>query len=561
MKAATLSIFQHLYASIAEQMGVTLGRTALSPNIKERLDFSCALFTHDGQLLAQAAHIPVHLGAMPASVRAAIDRCSPFVAGDVVVVNDPYLGGTHLPDVTLVSPVFGPPDSAGSTGSAADSNALESGASPTGPTFFVASRAHHADIGGMSPGSMPLSNELFQEGLIIPPVKIREAGRFNEALWQLILSNARTPEEREGDLHAQLAANSIGRRRLESMIDRYGLDHCLKQAQSLIDYAERMTTAAIAQIPDGSYHFTDYLDDDGLSDDPLPLAVTVVVSGTQIAFDFTGTAGAVAGNLNAVPPITVSAVAYCLRCLALAILGIELPMNEGAIKPLNVKLPVGTLLNPHRPYAVAAGNVETSQRIVDVVFGALSTALPDHVPAASQGTMNNFTFGHRHSTIVGGHAQSRDEEMPLFDGSPFAYYETVGGGSGAGPGASGGDGMHVHMSNTRNTPVEALEYGYPVRVTAYRLRGNSGGSGLHRGGDGLVREVQFLAPARITIVSERRRLAPYGLNGGQPGVRGRNTLLQDGRATPLPGKVTVELEPGDAVRIESPGGGGWGKRD
>lgn len=561
MKAATLSIYQHLYASIAEQMGVTLGRTALSPNIKERLDFSCALFTHDGQLLAQAAHIPVHLGAMPASVRATIDRCSPFAAGDVVVVNDPYLGGTHLPDVTLVSPVFRPPDSSGSADITANEDVPESDANEAGPIFFVASRAHHADIGGMSPGSMPLSNELFQEGLIIPPVKIHEAGQPNEALWQLILSNVRTPEEREGDLHAQLAANNVGRRRLETMVDRYGLDRCLDQAQNLIDYAERMTRAAIGQIPDGSYHFMDYLDDDGLSDARLTLAVTVTVSGTQISFDFSGTAAAVAGNLNAVPPIAVSAAAYCLRCLALAILGIELPMNEGAIKPLNVRLPEGTLLNPHRPYAVAAGNVETSQRIVDVVFGALAEALPGLVPAASQGTMNNFTFGHRHSPIVERRAASHDRAETSFNGSPFAYYETVGGGAGAGPDASGGSGIHVHMSNTRNTPVEALEYGYPVRVTAYRLRSNSGGNGLHRGGDGLVREVQFLAPARVTIVGERRKLSPYGLNGGEAGARGRNTLLRDSKALPLPGKVTVELESGDAIRIETPGGGGWGKSD
>ena len=558
MKAATLSIFQHLFASAAEQMGVTLGRTALSPNIKERLDFSCALFTTDGQLLAQAAHIPVHLGAMPASVRAAINHCQPFAPGDVIIVNDPYLGGTHLPDITLVSPVFARLE--------VDSNYYLVNDDPKKiektadePSFFVASRAHHADIGGMSPGSMPLSNELFQEGLVIPPLRIQEAGRRNDALWQIILSNVRTPEERDGDLHAQLAANNIGLQRLAGMIDQYGLDECLQQAHNLIHYAERMTRVAISKIPDGRYSFTDHLDDDGQSDEPLPVTVSLTVRGTELLFDFAGTARAVAGNLNAVPSITVSAVSYCLRCIALELLGIELPMNEGAIRPVRVNLPEESLLNPHRPYAVAAGNVETSQRIVDVVFGAMAQALPGLVPAASQGSMNNFTFGHRHCSAVRSHPELSVTGNWSEKEAPFAYYETIGGGGGAGPTAPGGHGMHVHMSNTRNTPVEALEYSYPVRVMEYRLRQKSGGSGLFRGGNGLVRTVQFQAPVNVTIVSERRRRPPYGLSGGQPGALGRNTLTRAGQTSVLPGKAAVQLDSGDEIRIETPGGGGWGK--
>jgi N-methylhydantoinase B len=516
MKAATLSIFQHLFASVAEQMGVTLGRTALSPNIKERLDYSCALFTGSGQLLAQAAHIPVHLGAMPASVRAAIDHCQPLSPGDVIIVNDPYLGGTHLPDITLVSPVFASLIVDDIPQHDCDvKNEIEG--MPNQPSFFVASRAHHADIGGMSPGSMPLSNELFQEGLVIPPLKILEAGRRNDALWQIILSNVRTPEERDGDLHAQLAANNVGLQRLVGMIDRYGLAECLQQAQNLIRYAERMTREAIRQIPDGHYSFTDYLDDDGQSDRPLPINITVAIRGTDLLCDFTGTANAVAGNLNAVPAITISAVSYCLRCVALALLDVELPMNEGAISPVNVNLPEGTLLNPGRPFAVAAGNVETSQRVVDVVFGALSQALPKLIPAASQGTMNNFAFGYMNRSAFRNRPNSDVASKSPEEQAPFAYYETIGGGVGAGPTASGDHGMHVHMSNTRNTPVEALEYNYPVQVIEYRLRRDSGGKGLHVGGDGLVRTMRFQTPVNITRPKHAHTCRPKIIAAGQSG--------------------------------------------
>lgn len=542
--SATLSIFRHLYSSVAEEMGVTLGRAAYSPNIKERLDFSCAVFLGDGRLLAQAAHIPVHLGAMPASVQAAIRHCAPFQPGDVVIVNDPYQGGNHLPDITLVSPVF----ILDQFSAFSDQRPLntEHRTLNTAPHFFVASRAHHADVGGISPGSMPLSTELFQEGIIIPPIKLVAACTRNEAVWQLILRNVRTPAERDGDLAAQLAAHAIGAQRLEEIVGRYGWPDAIQHAHALIDYARELTEAAIQRIPDGRYTFRDYLDNDGQSADPVPIQVMVTVAGGALTADFAGTAPSVRGNLNAVPAIVDSAVAYCVRCVALALLDADLPMNQGAFAPLTVRIPPGSLLDPHPPHAVAAGNVETSQRIVDVVFGALSQALPDLIPAASQGTMNNVTFG-----------GTRPASHPLIP-SPFAYYETIGGGVGAGPQADGGSGLHVHMSNTLNTPVEALEYSFPLRVMEYRLRHGSGGEGQYRGGDGLVRSFQFLCPVTATIMSERRERPPYGLQGGESGAAGQNSRIRNNHHTSLPGKVTLDLEPGDILRLETPGGGGWG---
>jgi len=551
MDAATLTIFTHLFASVAEEMGVTLGRAAYSPNIKERLDYSCAVFLGGPSpaLLAQAAHIPVHLGAMPASVRAAVARCAPLRPGDVVILNDPYQGGNHLPDITLVSPVFSKqypvssiqyPERQSQTDLLNTENCLLDT-----DYFLVASRAHHADVGGMSPGSMPLSTELYQEGIIIPPIKLVDAGVRNEAVWELILRNVRTPWERDGDLAAQLAAHTTGAQRLQAIVGRYGLPETLRQAQALIAYAETLTRAAIARIPDGVYRFADALDDDGQGEAAVPIRVTITVAGDALTVDFAGTALAVAGNLNAVPAIVESAVVYCLRCVALALLG-DLPMNQGIFAPLTVLIPPGSLLDPRPPHAVAAGNVETSQRVVDVVFGALAAALPDLIPAASQGTMNNLTFGGSHVGRVGN--------------PPYAYYETVGGGAGAGPAGDGASGVHVHMSNTRNTPVEALEMAYPIRVESYSLRHGSGGRGQHTGGDGLVRAIRFLAAATATLTGERRRRAPYGLAGGEPGAPGRNVLLRDDTSIDLPGKFTLALQPGDVIRVETPGGGGWGEQ-
>jgi N-methylhydantoinase B len=522
----TLEIFKHLFASVAEEMGVTLGRTAYSPNIKERLDFSCALFDGDGRLLAQAAHIPVHLGAMPASVQAAIDECAPFSNGDVVVLNDPYLGGTHLPDITMVSPVFVEKQLA----------------------FFVASRAHHADVGGMAPGSMPLATEIYQEGLIIPPLKLSQAGERNEAVWRLILRNVRTPHERRGDLAAQLAAHETGARRAREIVSRYGLTQTLRYGEALIAYAERLTRAAIAQMPEGVYTFEDAMDDDGLTDDPLPIRVAVTIAGDEIAFDFRNSAPAARGSINAVRAIVESAVYYVVRCLIRDARGPELydtvPTNAGAFSPITVHIPAGSLLDAHPPHAVAGGNVETSQRVVDVVLGALAQALPERVPAASQGTMNNVTFGGTNPVT----------------GEPFAYYETVGGGIGGGPNGPGENGVHSHMTNTLNTPVEALEYALPIQVTRYSLRADSGGAGHHRGGDGLQRDLQFLCPVHVNLLTERRRGTPYGLAGGQPGRVGRNVLIRaDGTQQDLPGKATLDLEAEDTLSVRTPGGGGWGK--
>jgi N-methylhydantoinase B len=537
-----LEIFRNLFASVAEEMGVTLGRTAYSPNIKERRDFSCACFLSDAQMIAQAAHIPVHLGAMPASVRAALQTFSEWSPGDLVVLNDPYLGGTHLPDITMISPVFV---------EGIDSHA-----------FFVASRAHHADVGGLTPGSMPLASEIFQEGLIIPPVKLVEAGKTNQAVLDIISRNVRTPVERRGDLAAQIAAHRVGEQRLQEIVLQYGIEETQNYARSLLAYAERLTRAALARIPDGVYTFHDEMDDEGTGARPLEarssrlvgeveatgafdtqngpkIRVTVTVDGDGMTVDFTGTSPAVAGSINAVQAITESATWYVVRCVA----GADIPANSGTFAPVQVIVPKGCFLNAPAPHAVAGGNVETSQRVVDAVLGAMAEALPDIIPAASQGTMNNVT--------IGGHDAEKD--------APFAYYETVGGGAGAGPLGDGLSGVHVHMTNTLNTPVEAIEYSYPFRVRRYALRRGSGGRGDHCGGHGLVREVELLCPATVALLTERRRTAPYGLWGGEAGACGRNLLIRDGKELELPGKTELHAKPGDVVGLHTPGGGGWSK--
>jgi N-methylhydantoinase B len=535
-------------------MGVTLERAAYSPNIKERLDFSCAVFLGDTRMLAQAAHIPVHLGAMPASVQAAVSHCAPFHPGDVIIVNDPYQGGNHLPDITLVSPVFISDRSSVISNQSEEKLITDNWSLNTDPDFFVASRAHHADVGGMSPGSMPLSREIYQEGIIIPPIKIIEKGQRNEGVWQLILRNVRTPIERDGDLAAQLAAHATGTKRLAEIAAQYGLDVMMVHADALIEYADRLTRAAIKQMPNGRYTFTDYLDNDGQTADLIPIQATLTIDDDHLTVDFAGTSPAVAGNLNTVPAVVISAAAYCLRCIALEMLHTSLPMNQGAFDPVTIIIPPGSLLDPYPPHAVAAGNVETSQRITDVVMGAFAQALPHLIPAASQGTMNNVTFG---GVMEAGEQRRRGagEARPM----PFAYYETIGGGIGAGPTAVGGHGMHSHMSNTRNTPIEALEYTYPLRITEYSLRTDSGGKGQQQGGDGLVRSIEFLVPVTATIMSERRERPSYGLQEGQPGQPGHNTLIRNGQITPLPGKITLDLQAGDTLRLATPGGGGWGK--
>ncbi len=511
----SLEVFRHRCSAIAEEMGAALGRSALSANIRERRDFSCAVFDARGRMVAQAAHIPVHLGAMPRSVEAALARHA-LLPGDVVLLNDPYDGGTHLPDLTTVAPVY------------------------TGETLlgYTATRAHHADIGGISPGSMPISRELFQEGLIIPPVKLVEGGRLNEALVALVCRNARTGEERRGDLAAQLACHRVGAERLAELVGRRGADWLAAHMAALLEYGERHMRALIAGMPDGVYRFEDALEDDGFGSGPLPLRLALTIAGDQATADFSGSAPQCRGPLNAPRAVVESAVLYCFRCLAPP----DMPASAGAFAPLRIVVPEGSLLNPRPPAPVAGGNVETSQRVVDVVFGALAQALPGRIPAASAGTMNNWTFG-------GVYAH----------GGSFAYYETLGGGMGARPGADGLGGVQTHMTNTLNTPVETLERQYPVRVLRYGLRRGSGGAGARRGGDGLVREVLFLERATVSLLTERRAAQPYGLAGGAPGQSGRNTRIDTaGTEQILPGKRTVDFEEGESLRIETPGGGGWG---
>ncbi len=513
-------IFKNFFVSIAEEMGVTLCRTGFSPNIKERLDYSCALYDAAGHTIAQGDHLPVHLGAMPLSVRAAIDHVR-MEPGDTVILNDPFRGGTHLPDITLVTPVF-----------------LK--ATDKTPAFFVANRAHHSDVGGMSPGSMPLAREIFQEGLILPPIKLVKRGKIDPEILALILANVRTPEEREGDLTAQIAANRVGATRLLDIVRRYGHKRTAHYAALTQDYAERVLRRTIVQIPDGTYEFSDALDNDGFSTKPVRIRCAIRILDDTAEVDFTGTDPQTTGGVNANLAITLSATFYAFRCLVTE----DVLYNDGIARPIRVLAPPGTVVNAQHPSAVAGGNVETSQRITDVVLGALAKALPDRIPAASQGTMNNVTLG------------GTDPRT----GKPFAYYETAGGGMGGRNGLPGLSGVHTHMSNTRNTPVEALEQALPIRITTYALRQGSGGAGEFPGGEGLIREYEVLAETNATILTDRRESQPYGAQGGGLGASGRNMLLRaDDTEEPLPAKARLELHPGDRLRIETPGGGGFGK--
>lgn len=534
-----LELFKNRFASIAEEMGVALRRTAYSPNIKERLDFSCAIFDSTGQMIAQAAHIPVHLGAMPISVATTIAQIN-FAPGDVVILNDPFRGGSHLPDITMISPIFLPPAEAQESKGAEEdfSPPYPRTPAPLRPFGFVAGRAHHADVGGMTPGSMPLSQEIFQEGIIIPPLKLVEAGQMNQGVLSLLLANVRTPEERAGDLRAQLAANSKGVERVLELVSRYGEAETRHYMSGLLAYAERMTRALIAALPDGQYYFEDFMDSDGLNPEPIKIAVTITINGDEARVDFSGSAPQVRGSVNTVYAVTLSAVLYVFR----ALIGLDIPANSGCLAPLMVTAPEGTVVNARPPAAVAGGNVETAQRIVDVLLGALAQASPERVPAAAQGTMNNVMIG------------GWDPERRKF----YTYYETIGGGAGAGPTQAGADAMQVHMTNTLNTPVEALEYAYPFQVRCYEIRRGSGGVGVQPGGSGIRREIELQHEAQVTLLTERRRFAPYGLSGAEPGQKGRNTVVRAGQEQELPGKTTLTLQAGDILRIETPGGGGYG---
>jgi len=528
-----LEIFKNIYHSVAEEMGAALRRTAFSPNIKERRDYSCAVFDSDGEVIAMGDHMPVHLGSMPGSVRAAIE-CFELARGDVAMLNDPFRGGTHLPDITLVAPFYFSSRS-------------------RRPDYYVASRAHHADVGGAYPGSMGLCREIYQEGFRIPPVRIMRAGKMQRDILALLLNNVRTPQEREGDLGAQMAACHTGAERLKEICRRYGLARAQRAARELLDYSEEMMRAFLKQVPQGTYRAEDFLDNDGISEKPVRIAVTLtfaprpaktgrktVTTQPVVTVDFTGSDSQVQGSINAVEAITYSACFYVFRCL----LAEDVPATAGLMRPVQVVAPEGTVVNARPPAAVAGGNVETSQRIVDVLLRALAQAVPERIPAAASGTMNNLTIGG---------IDPRTNE-------PFAYYETVAGGMGARPTKSGVSGVHTHMTNSLNTPAEALEYAYPLRVRKYSLRQNSGGEGKYRGGDGIIREIEVLTPAEVTLLAERRTRGPYGLSGGGDGFAGKTSVIRgDGSSQDLPAKFNIRLRKGERIRVETPGGGGWGK--
>ena len=556
----TLEIYRALYTSVAEEMGLVLRRTAFSPNIKERRDYSCAVFDREGRVVAQGDHMPVHLGSMPLAVAAAL-REAPPAPGDVVALNDPFAGGTHLPDVTLVAGVFEEGPGAGGRGPAAGSGGARVAherlteerhkprraerrppAPGPRPLFYVANRAHHADIGGATPGSMGLAVDVYGEGLRIPPLRLVRGGEMADDLMRLLLANVRAPGERRADFEAQVGSLKTGASRLSEIVGRSGAREALAYASHLIDYSARVMRRAIADIPDGVYEAEDFLDDDGASRGAgeVLIRVRMTIRGGRAEVDFTGSAAQVAGPLNAVEAITISAVAYVFRCLVGAE---DVPASAGLMEPIRVVAPPGTVVNATHPAPVAGGNVETSQRIVDVLLRALARALPERIPAASQGTMNNLT--------VGGFDPRK--------GAEFAYYETIAGGMGARPASDGLGAVHTHMTNSLNTPAEALEYAYPLRVRRYAIRRGSGGRGARRGGDGVVREIETLTRARASLLADRRTHPPYGLGGGEPGRAGRDFIIRDNRARRINSKGSWELQPGDRVRVETPGGGGHGE--
>jgi N-methylhydantoinase B len=502
----TLSVLASALAGIAEEMGAVLIRGSYSSNIKERRDCSTALFDAEGRMVAQAEHMPVHLGAMPEAVAAIMTRDPE--PGDVFAINDPYSGGTHLPDITLVSPVC-----------------VDGGISG-----YAVTRAHHSDVGGMRPGSMPSdSREIYQEGIVIPPVRLVRGGEYVEDVLDLLLANVRTPDIRRGDLRAQIAANNIAEERVRELMDRRGKETVLAAFEEVVSYAEKRTREAIRELPDGEHSAEDFMEGDGVTDEDIPIRATVTVDGDSMTMDLTETADAVAGNINCPLPVTRSACYFALRVL----LPKDIPANAGTYVPLKIETREGSLVNATYPSAVVAGNVETSNRIADVVLAALSGFAPEGIPAQGQGTMNNMIIGD----------------------PGWTYYETIGGGQGAGADGPGPSGVHIGMSNTLNTPIEALELEYPMRIERYELRYDSGGAGDNRGGDGIVRSVRVLRPASLSLITDRRRHPPQGMQDGEPGEVGRNFLNDE----ELPPKVSHEMQEGDVVTVETPGGGGYGR--
>ncbi|HEX5849992.1 MAG TPA: hydantoinase B/oxoprolinase family protein [Rubrobacter sp.] len=501
----TLSVLASALAGIAEEMGAVLIRGSYSSNIKERRDCSTALFDARGLMVAQAEHMPVHLGAMPEAVAAIMGRDPE--PGDVFAINDPYSGGTHLPDITLVSPVSVEGEIVG----------------------YAVTRAHHSDVGGMRPGSMPSdSREIYQEGIVIPPVRLVQGGEYVKDVLDLLLANVRTPDIRRGDLRAQIAANNIAEERVRELMDRRGKETVITAFGEVVTYAEKRTREAIRDLPDGEHSAEDFMEGDGVTDEDIPIRATVTVDGDSMTIDLTGTADAVAGNINCPLPVTRSACFFALRVL----LPKDIPANAGTYVPLEIETRKGSLVDATYPSAVVAGNVETSNRIADTVLEALSSFAPERIPAQGQGTMNNVIIGD----------------------PGWTYYETIGGGQGAGAGGHGPSGVHIGMSNTLNTPIEALELEYPMRIERYELRYDSGGAGDNRGGDGIVRSVRVLKPASLSLLTDRRRHPPQGMEGGEPGAVGRNLLGDE----ELPPKVSRELEEGDVISVETPGGGGYG---
>ncbi len=510
LNAIDLEVARHRFTAAADEMGAVLRRTGYSPNIKERDDFSTAMFVPNGELLAQAEHIPVHLGSMPASVRAVIDAFGDRLEFDAqYAVNDPYHGGTHLNDLTIVRPVAHGGDLVG----------------------WVANRAHHSDVGGEAPGSMPAhATRLEQEGHIVAPTLAARGGEWLPEFLGPFLDATRTPEERLGDLSAQLGSNEVGAQRLSELCQAYGPAKFESIGGGLLDYGERLMRTAIGHLPDGDYEFEDFVE--GADIDHV-IRVRVTIDGSDMHADFEGTAEQVESNFNAVEAVAISSLYYAVRVAT----DPSIPANGGCYRPISMNAPLGTIVNAHPGAAVAAGNVETSQRIADVMLGALAAASPAAVPAASQGTMNNVLVG------------SED----------FAYYETVGGGQGARRGRDGQSGIHTGMTNTKNTPIESLSRHYPFRITAYGLRSDSGGDGIYHGGEGIVRELEFLSEATVTLMGERRRIRPWGLSGGASGALGEDWLIgRSGVQELLPGKTTFDVAPGDRLRVLTPGGGGWG---
>ncbi|MCU7960703.1 MAG: hydantoinase B/oxoprolinase family protein [gamma proteobacterium symbiont of Bathyaustriella thionipta] len=509
MDGIALGIFSSRLDAVCEEMGTVLRKAAFSPNIRDRLDYSCAIFDVQGLLCAQAAHIPVHLGSM-AWAMADIVRQQAWQEGDQLIMNDPFMGGTHLPDVTLVAPLYHEQQLVG----------------------FVVNRAHHADIGADSPGSMPISTTLAEEGRVIAPTLLYSGGILNEALFADLTENSRCPADAAGDIRAQISANRAGGERLQSLLGKMGAADYLLALHSLNEYAAKLALATLRDIPSGDYAFTDWMDDDGQGHQRLRIQVCLRIADGAVEADFSGTQAQVGGNINCPLSVTAAAVWYVFRCL----MPPQTPSCMGAFRAIKITAVAGSLVNAQHPAAVVAGNVETSSRITDVVLGALAQAIPERIPAASQGSMNNIAMGQDSA------------------GNRWDYYETIGGGMGAGKQGGGLSAVQTHMTNTLNTPVEVLESRYPVRVESLAIRRGSGGAGQRKGGDGMIRRYRFLADAQVTLLTERRSIAPWGLQGGQPGAMGRN-LLNDQL---LPAKCSLQVKAGDLLSIETPGGGGFG---